>query len=162
MPATKATIPKPKKAASVSSGAKKVATKAVKVPAAVQKAQAILRELNKARHAKDEADNQRKDLQGALIDALCGMNQKSIKAVSETGGTITGTLVESSTITYDADGLRKALGAKVFDALCTMTLDTKKLDEAVAKGEIDAVAVARFAFEQPRAPFIKVTEKDGS
>lgn len=163
MPASKATIPRPKKAAAkVNGAAKKVAKRAVKVPAHVQKAQAILRELNTARHNKYDAEAARKELQSALLDAMEGMGQKSIKAVTESGGTITGTVVESSTITYDSDGLRKALGAKVFDALCTMALDTKKLDEAVAKGEIDAMVVAKYADEQKRAPFIKVTEKDGS
>lgn len=69
------------------------------------------------------------------------------------------TIVESSTLEFDEDGLRKKVGAKVWNSITDRKINRTKLEEAVQAGQIDPKIVATYATEKPRKPFIRISEK---
>jgi ATP-dependent helicase YprA (DUF1998 family) len=92
--------------------------------------------------------------QARIIDLL---RRRGIK--THTFGKTKVTMVRPETMTFDENGLRKALGAKVFNKLTTAKLDRKKLEKAIESGEIDPVVVAQNTTLILQNTHIRVTEK---
>ncbi len=69
------------------------------------------------------------------------------------------TVVKTSSYAWNETGLKKALGARVFNKLTTAKLDKKKLEAALVSGEIDPRVAAAHAVEKEGAAFIRFTEK---
>src|SRR5215471_2163300 len=110
-----------------------------------------------------EAEEQRvgKNLDGiecqlAALMAEWGINTASYEV---DGVKITGTLVQGSSLHFDEARLKRALGAKLWDSITTRTLDKAKLEDAIAKGYVDATVVAQCSVETPRRPYITIAEK---
>jgi hypothetical protein len=68
------------------------------------------------------------------------------------------TLVESKTLEVNEPGLRKALSAPVFDRLCDLRLNRRKLEKAVAEELIDARVVAIYTSEVPKTPYVRFSK----
>lgn len=77
-----------------------------------------------------------------LVEVLRSNERKST-TVSDGDKMVRATVTQRETVKVDEPSLRKAVGAKVFDALCTKKLSTSLLKEAVAEGVVDAVVVAQ-------------------
>lgn len=119
--------------------------------------------LVKFRRADDtlkEVSGERGTAHDAVMNA---MTESGIKTITAEDGAdnITGTFVQGSTIVIDEGMLRKKLGAKVFDGLCSMSLDRKLLEEAIAQGKIDAVSVAACSTERVNKGYVRLTVKKG-
>lgn len=88
-----------------------------------------------------------------LVDELIRAGRKS----SEYQG-VRATLMKQSEYRFDEPGLKKALGARVWNKLTVAKLDKKKLEAAMANGDVDPVVVAAYAAEKESAPYIRLTE----
>ena len=67
------------------------------------------------------------------------------------------TIVSPVRVAVDEAKLSKAIGAKAYAAITTRVLDSKKLEEACARGTIDRVVVATCSTETPTKRYPLVT-----
>ena len=106
----------------------------------------------------------------ALVASLAVANQERVVIDymnlfgSKTRKTVAyrATLVTSTYTKYNETGLKKALGAPLWNKVTVSKLDTKKLDEAVADGLVDIMVVAEHSEVLDKKPFIKVTPVQGN
>lgn len=69
------------------------------------------------------------------------------------------TYSERSNIVIDESGLRKALGARVFNRYTTRVLDRSAMEKALEAGEVDQDVVSRFVTSGPVSPVLTVRER---
>lgn len=72
------------------------------------------------------------------------------------------TYTQRTTTQINEEGLRKALGATVYDQFTVKKLDRKALEKAMTDGDIDPITVARFAEPVPGKTFVTFREKEVS
>lgn len=75
------------------------------------------------------------------------------------GHLVTSTIVQGETMSIDEGALKKALGTSLWTKISTRFLDRKKLDAAVASGEVDSTVVAKHTEFVPKAPYPLVSRK---
>jgi hypothetical protein len=113
-----------------------------------------------AQVAKDrmiEAEESFKKAQARLVEMIKEKDQKSTSV--RAGNTIIkATVVQAEQVKIDEPGLRKALGAKVYDDLCVKKIDKNKLREAVTEKKVDAVVVAQHTEVSLGSAYIKFSE----
>ena len=68
------------------------------------------------------------------------------------------TFVQTETYKINEAGLKKAVGAKVYNKLTKAVLDKKKLEAAVDAGQIDPVIVAQNSELTKGKPYIRISE----
>lgn len=87
-------------------------------------------------------------------------NQRKTLAFVFEGKKFSTTYTRRTTNQINEDGLRKALGASVFDKYTKKTLDKKALERAMSDGDVDPVVVARFVEQIPGKEFITFRKTD--
>lgn len=110
---------------------------------------------------KDKAEQRLKDAREALAQGLAAAGQKSTTAVI--GNTRHSFSIGSRrTLKIDETGLRKALGARVFNKFTVRKLDRKKFEHAVDTGEIDPLMVSQYIAVDESDQFVthRVKEAD--
>ena len=101
---------------------------------------------------------QAKDACSALERELCVMLEiEQLKSL--TAGDHRVTYVRQTRVKVDEAGLRKALGAKVYDKFTDKKLNRSKLEKALDNGEVDATAVSPYVKEEVGSPYILITER---
>lgn len=101
---------------------------------------------------KDEADRRYRETQAMVVAALESRQQKT--------ATVHGrkfTLVAAERTVIDEDGLKKGLGAKVWNKFTIRKLDRSKLEQALLDGSVDPVLVARHSVVKRDTPHIRVS-----
>lgn len=101
---------------------------------------------------KDEADRKYREVQAMVVAALESRQQKT--------ATVHGrkfTLVAAERTVIDEDGLKKGLGAKVWNKFTIRKLDRSKLEQALLDGSVDPVLVARHSVVKRDTPHIRVS-----
>lgn len=69
------------------------------------------------------------------------------------------TRVAAQRVKYNEAGLKKAIGARLFNKLTKPApLDTKKLDEAVQEGLVDINVVAQYATITENKPYVRISD----
>lgn len=95
----------------------------------------------------------------ALMEVLDEEELKS-GSVTEDGVTYTATVAQPrTTVSYDEDGLKKALGAKTYASITTSRLDKTKLEQAVTDGKVDVQVVAQHTAINHGARSVRLTRK---
>lgn len=100
-----------------------------------------------------------RQVEGELVELLRERGKKT-STIQVGNEYLRTTVVQRDNLTVNEAGLRKALGAKTFDALCTKRLSKSLLAEAVAKGEIDPVVVAQHSEAAVAKASIRFTVSD--
>jgi transcriptional regulator with AAA-type ATPase domain len=95
-----------------------------------------------------------KELQTRLLE-LMGTT-KTVRVDMEDGTPVNVTVVRGTKVNIDENGLKKALGASMWDKVTTKSLDMKKLQAYIASGEIDPMVVANVSKETAIAPYVTV------
>lgn len=72
---------------------------------------------------------------------------------------VSGTIVAGTRVVIDEVGLKKRLGADLWNKVTTRSLDRKKLDAYLASGEVDVNEVAAVSEEVENAPYLRITVK---
>lgn len=72
------------------------------------------------------------------------------------------TFVQAERVELDEKGLRKALTARVFDKYTVKKLDKKALEEAMGRGEVDPMVVAKFVSTKKGLPYLRYSEKEAT
>lgn len=110
-----------------------------------------------ARINMDYAKGQLELCEKDLVEAMAAVHQKS--ATLRTGETqIKVTYVQNSTVKVNEEGLRKALGARVFNKYTVRKIDKNKLETGIATGEVDGVVVSQYCEIKSSKPYIRYTE----
>ena len=73
--------------------------------------------------------------------------------------TITAVVVKGKRAEIDWTAVRDELPADVWEAVSTRTLDTRKMEAAIAEGKVDGGMVASHTEDKPIKPYVKVTVK---
>lgn len=94
---------------------------------------------------------QHKMEQGLLIEMLGD-------AKTATAGAWKVTVVRVQRMKINEAGLKKALGARVFNKFCNMQLDRSKLEEAINAGAVDPTVVSQHTEFVNNKPFVRITK----
>ena len=104
---------------------------------------------------KDLTD-EKKSLQAKIISFLEENESETVEWELD-GRPSKATVVYSSVLKFDEDGLAEALSSSMWNQISSRKLDQKKLEDKVARGSIDPALVADHSDEVPRSPYIKIT-----
>lgn len=113
-------------------------------------------------NAKRDADQALRRLETAEVKLLQIMEKHQRKNLGYTddGGTkFTATYTQRTTTQIDEKGLRKALGARVFDKHTVKKLDRKALEKAMSDGVVDPMVVAKFVEQVPGKTYLTYRAK---
>lgn len=69
------------------------------------------------------------------------------------------TYVQPVSVVIDEKGLRKALGARTFDKYTVRKLNRKAMEQAMERGEVSPMVVAKYVTEKPSQPHLKYSVK---
>ena len=116
-----------------------------------------LRHYREVRIKADEAAHAKAEAETALIELL-EANQQKTASYREGDKVVRATYVRSETVQVDEPGLRKALGARRFDRYTVRKLDKHKLEEGMARGEVDPTTVSQYSEIKRSRPFVRFTE----
>ncbi len=114
------------------------------------------------REAKDRLEQATKVFDETKQSLTKLMEVYKRKTVRATDGVllIQATYKQNSQVIIDEEGLRKRMGAPVFDGFTFKKLDRKKLEQALDDDEALRLAVAPFVTTKKSAPFIQLTVKE--
>lgn len=68
------------------------------------------------------------------------------------------TYVQTETVRVNEAGLRKALGARTFNKYTVRKVDKTKLEDGIARGELDGNIVSEYCEIKKSKPYIRYTE----
>lgn len=114
----------------------------------------ILAEAKEAIAANEKVKD---DVQPALVAEFKRLGVKSRK-VSDGDTVIQAALVEQERTTIDEDGLKKAVGAALWEKITTRTLDTEKVEAALSLGLLDPTVLAQYSSLRPTS-YIRTPRK---
>lgn len=114
-----------------------------------------LLEIKQKRAALDEEYS---TLENEVIALMDKIGEKTA-TVSDESGALTGTVVRGSTLQINEDGLRKALGAKLWAKVTKRVIDKKKLEAFTVTGEISPMVVAAHSEEKQSKPYVRLSNK---
>lgn len=100
-------------------------------------------------------DERRKELEQEIIEFLPEQTQ-SVEWEHELG-VAKATVVYSSTVVIDDDGLKNDLTPAQWKKITTLVVDQKALENLVARGDIDIAIVAKNSTEKPRKPYVRIS-----
>lgn len=118
----------------------------------------LLVDLKRAKAVRDEADEMVTAITEDLVAAMKKEGTTTLKCRDDKDA-ITGTLVEATRVLIDEDRLKKNLGARMWDRVTKKVLDKPKLEDAIARGDVDPNVVAQCSEVKANRPYVKVTTK---
>lgn len=119
--------------------------------------QTLVTEYVEAKVALDQLQSRLNELGERLIKQMEADQRKSFRW--RAGGVQHSmTYVARTTTAIDEPGLRKALGAKIFDRYTKRVLDRKAMEAAMDSGDVDPVTVSKYVNQSLGKPYLKYTE----
>ena len=128
-----------------------------------------IRHLDRLKRIKDQAEADFNEAQERFVKMMESLGQQSASTSSADVITSEGkrvlrrwkaTVVSSSTTKVNEVTLKKALGATVWKKVTKTVLDMRKLEDAVATGEVDPVVVASHSEIVPRKAYVRLSVTD--
>lgn len=92
-----------------------------------------------------------------VVGIMQGMTDKTVIVEDPLGNPIQCTLVEGVTLQLDKDGLKEDLTDEQWEACHSYVFDQARLEDLVAKKEIDAAIVEKHTTEVPRKPYPRIS-----
>jgi len=118
----------------------------------------LLRRLRKCKEDLDIAKKNYEEAQSKIVDLAASRELKTVSA-SDGYQTFVGTVVYRETVKFNAEGLKKELGARSYNKLCISKLDRAKVEQAIVAGDVEADTVAKFTVFDRSSPYVRLTEK---
>lgn len=112
--------------------------------------------LGQLKAEKDDIESQIKELQDSIVEILDSVEQKSLVVELE-DRSVKATKIQAVRTTIDESSLKKSLGDKIWLKVSVRVLDKKRLEAAIAHGEVDPLVVAECSTETESAPYIKLS-----
>ncbi len=113
----------------------------------------LLQALVAAKAAQRASEDLVADIQAQLVKIAERDELKTIE-----GSTIRATVVTSERIVYNERLLKKALGAKLWNAIRTEKVDPSKLKKELTSGAIDPVIVAQHSMITKSKPYLRLSD----
>lgn len=101
-------------------------------------------------------EERRKELEAKVIERMDATESTSVR-FEYNDKERKATLVHSSTMKIDADGLRDELPPRIWKTISKQVVDERALEDQVARGRIDINVVAKHTTEHPRKPYLRMT-----
>ena len=111
-------------------------------------------DLAEAKRESKEASEAVSEAQQTLLDILSAERLPGWNV-----DRVTVTVVEAERLQLDEGMLRRKLGSTAYRKICKLSLDRKLLEDAMARGEIDANTVAECSTLVPNKPYLRLTER---
>lgn len=92
-----------------------------------------------------------------MIDLLHKLRKKSA-SIKDGGKYYKATIVSPERVDIDEKGLAKEIGATAFRKVSDLKVNRKKLEEALASGELSAEVVGKHLHTKDARPYIRFTE----
>lgn len=93
-----------------------------------------------------------------MVSYLAEHEQKSASGDYK-GVRYTTTATSRTTMNFDESGIKKALGARIYNKLTSAKLDRAKLQEAIESGTVDAGVVSQHTQTVQGATTLRLTKK---
>jgi hypothetical protein len=121
-------------------------------------------ELAEVKNERARIANKEKKLTGTVLSLMVNegfatATRRTFKAETESGSVVTATYVQGERQVVDQDRLKKKVGASLFNKLCNLVLDQKKLEVAIGDGTVSATDVAAVTETLDSAPYVRVSVK---
>lgn len=87
------------------------------------------------------------------------MTTKTASVTTDDGTTISVVLVQSERLVIDEARLKTEVGSKIWEKVSTRSLDRKKLDAAIALGDISTTTLGKVSEIHQNNPYLRITEK---
>jgi hypothetical protein len=123
----------------------------------MNRVQRLILKLRDAKSRCAHYDEIARDHQNDLLDEFVTLDLKKASAM-DGDVEISATIVEPTTLKIDEEKLRVALGDR-YQQYTKVVFDPKLLEDAVARGEVDAKVVAKCSEVVAKSPYIRITEK---
>lgn len=104
-------------------------------------------------------EKERRDLEDRIIHFLDGNESDSIESTVGSEH-LKATIVRSTTLKFDEHGLASELSPHMWREVTRRVLDTKALEDKVARGAIDVEVVAKYSDEVPRKPYVRLSRRE--
>lgn len=124
----------------------------------MNKLERLLNQLATAKAELEILTEMKKRIEAEVIEEMAGKECLSLEW-NHTGIPKRASIVYSSVVKIDEAGLSKELGSKVWNSITKRVMDTKLLEDKVARGLISIGVVAGHSSEVPRSPYVKITTK---
>lgn len=120
---------------------------------------ATLAKMAELRNDRDNIDAEYVVLEAKALELLDLLDMKKSSTTLSDGSSVSATRIQAERAVIDEARLKKRLGAFLWGKVTTQALDRKKLEQAVASGEVKAAAVADCTDLFPNKPFVKITRR---
>jgi hypothetical protein len=122
---------------------------------------ALVAEVNLAATELAEAKRRHDELKAALVKTLDDRGERSLY-VSIDGKAYKATVVRSERAKVDEEELRKAIGARKFNAITVRKVSMEMLTWAMSTGKIDPAVASQHITLVPSSAYPKITEVEGA
>lgn len=102
-------------------------------------------------------EEEKVELEKAIIEFL-PQESRVFEYEDATNTAFRATVVYGSTVSFDIPSLKKELTKEMWEAVTTVVLDKKLLEDAVAREFIPLETVARNSIEKPSKPYIRISK----
>ena len=120
----------------------------------------LLRRLDELKAEQEALAAEREDIQSILIsreDELSGQTY-----TDDDGWSYTATVVRADNPPkIDPEGLKEAIGTRLWNKITVAKIDTKALEAEVVRGAIDVATVADHSTVTAKKPYVRLTVKSG-
>lgn len=114
-------------------------------------------ELREAKRVEAEAADRVRLANEHVIELLHKTRKKST-SIQDGGKYYKATIVSPERVDIDEKGLAKEIGAPAFRKVSDLKVNRKKLEEALASGELSAEVVGKHLHTRDARPYIRFTE----
>lgn len=95
-----------------------------------------------------------------LLSELLTRNRRKSYEFQDGDYRVRATVVRGETTKIDEAGLKKELGYRLFNKVTKRVIDNKKLQDAMADGTIDPMAVGKHVEVKENRPFIRISKSE--
>lgn len=120
----------------------------------------LLRRLDELKTEQDALAAEREDIQSILISREDELDDQTFTDTD--GWTYSATVVHADNPPkIDAEGLKEAIGTRLWNKITVAKIDNKALEAEVVRGTIDVATVAEHSTVTPKKPYVRLTVKSG-
>lgn len=107
----------------------------------------------------EQIDARRRELEQKIMSMLESTGSSALEWKADDGSTGRVSVVRSSEIVYDDAGIKAGVTPAVWRSITKPVIDSKALEDRIARGIVPIELVAENSYEKPRKPYLRITHK---